>query len=65
MSTLRAELLMAKGLVAEMDSKDQATVAIAAERIRALIHQSPVAILAVAIVALEAQINPASFGLPE
>jgi len=63
MSAEQQELLMLKGMIADMDSTEQATIRIAAERIRALVRQSPVAMLALALVALEAQVDPASVGL--
>ncbi len=64
MSPEQQELLILKGLISDLNSTDQATVSVAAERIRALVRQSQVAMLALALVALEAQVDPASMGLP-
>jgi hypothetical protein len=58
------ELLMLKGMVADMGSTEQATIRIVAERIRELIKQNPVATIALAMVALELQVSPERFGLP-
>jgi len=65
MTTEEGELIMVRGMIAGLGSADQATVRTAAERIRALVQQAPVAMLALALVALEAQVDPVSFGLPK
>lgn len=65
MNTEEQELLAVRGLISGLSSAEQATVRTAAERIRALVQQAPVAMLALALVALEAQVDPVSFGLPK
>lgn len=64
--TEQQELLMLKGLISELPSAEQAAVMRAAERMRDLVLQHPeAAVTALALVALECQVDPQRFGLTQ
>lgn len=66
MSQAKAQLLMVKGMLSEMPPEQQAKVADLKQRMAALVRESPLeGSLALGLVALEAEIDPKSFGLPE
>lgn len=65
MSQEKTELLILKGIISDATPQEQLDFKLMEEVITDLVQEKPAAaLLAIAVVALKAQIDPKSFGLP-